>query len=128
MATREEKADGNTISYELYACLSGMSLIPTHAHFKDYSGHVTPALGLGTLKLFVDELTCDEDKFFVTQPKVQDVPLILGRTYKYYFNWTYHTVHCQEGAKRVWVDLIQPTKPYGIKVEPPLTLAGQTST
>ena len=62
-----------------FQCLSGMTLSPTHAHFKDYLVHLTPTLCLGTLKLFFDELTYG-DKFFVTQPKVQDIPLTLTRT------------------------------------------------
>lgn len=83
-------ADGNTISFELFACLNNIQITQTKAQFKDYSGHVTPAFGVCTLMINVEGLTCG-DEFFITQPSsVQDVPLILGRSwqrrYNCYFN------------------------------------------
>ena len=73
-------ADDN-ISYELFACLNDVKLTPTQVHFKDYYGHLAPAFGRCVIKIFVQGLTCG-DEFFVTHPTLQEVPLILGRTWQ----------------------------------------------
>ena len=69
-------ADGNTISYELFKELGNIELKETKAVFKSYTGHMNNAHGVCDLTLFVSELMCG-DKFYVTQVKMQDVPIIL---------------------------------------------------
>ena len=64
------------------------------------------------LQVFVDELTCG-DKFFVTQVGLQDVPIILGKTWQRkhncFFNWEKKLFHCQSTNNKLWVPLQQPT-------------------
>ena len=111
-------ADGNTISHELFESLHDIELNETNTQFQDYSRHTAPAFGLCELPIFVKELICG-DEFFVTQPKLQDVPVILGRTwqmrYNYYFNWCEKTVHCELEDRHIWVKLVRPDQTYGQK-------------
>ena len=97
-------ADGNTISYELFQKLKNVHLKETNAMFKSFTGHTTKAQGVCELLLHVSELICG-DKFFVTQVGMQDVPLILGRTWQRkhncFFNWEKRLVHCQSADKQV---------------------------
>ena len=71
-------ADSNTILYELFRKLEDVKLIETDVVFQAYTGHTTRAFGMCKLDLNVSELICGE-KFFVTLPEMQDVPIILGR-------------------------------------------------
>ena len=73
--------DGNTISFMLYTKLQDAQLTLTDAVFEAYTSHQTKALRFCALRMFVSELNCG-DKFFVTQDRMQDVPLILGRTWQ----------------------------------------------
>ena len=73
-------ANGNTISYELYKQLKDVELQKTTTTFKSFTGHKTKPHGVCMLQVFIDELTYG-DKFFVTQVGLQDVPIILGRTW-----------------------------------------------
>ena len=117
-------ADGNTISHELYACLNNVVISPTNTQFQDYIGHRAPAFGICDLKILIQGLTCG-DEFFVTQPKLQDVPMILGRSwqmkYNCYFNWCEKTIHCEQNGRHVWVKLTQSQQNYGQQVLPLLT-------
>ena len=113
--------DGNTISHELFESLHDIDFTETNTQFQDYPGHTAPAFGLCKLPIFVKELICG-DEFFVTQPKLQDVPVILGRTwqmrYNCYFNWCKKTVHCELADRHIWVKLAQPDQAYGQQVLP----------
>ena len=77
--------DGNTILYELFKKLEDMKLIEIEAIFQAYMGHNTREFGLCKLDLNVSELICG-DKFFVTLPEMQDVPIILERTWQTKYN------------------------------------------
>ena len=77
----DSEVDGNTISYELFWTLKNVNLIDTDAMFWAYIGHTTQAFGMCKLDLNVSELICG-DKFFVTLPEMQDVPIILGQTWQ----------------------------------------------
>ena len=57
-----------------------MKLIETNAMFEAYTGHKMQASGMCKLDLNVSQLICG-DKFFVTLPEMQDVPIILGCTW-----------------------------------------------
>ena len=103
--------DGNTISYELYKQLKGVELKETTTTFKSFIGHKITPHGVCMLQVFVDELAYG-DKFFVTQVGLQDVPVILGRTWQRkhncFFNWEKKLVHCQSADNKLWVPLHQP--------------------
>ena len=94
----DSEADRNTISYELYTKLQDAQLTQTDAVFEAYTSHQTKAFGCCALPMFVNEVTCG-DKFFVTQAGMQDVPIILGRSWQRrhncFFNWERKLVHCQ---------------------------------
>ncbi len=98
-----------------------IDLKKTNTQFQDYSGHTAPAFGICELPILVKELICG-DEFFVTQPKLQDVPVILGRTwqmrYNCYFNWCEKTVHCELKDRHIWVKLVRPDQTYGQQVLP----------
>ena len=93
--------------------MSDVKLTPTIVHFKDYSGHLAPAFGKCVIKMFVKGLTFG-DEFFVTQPNLQDVPLILGRTWQQRYNcsinWASQTVSCRINEVHTCVKLSQPIK------------------
>ena len=112
-------ADGNTISYELYTKLQGAQLTQTNVVFEAYTGHQTKALGCCKLNMFVNELICG-DKFFVTQAGMQDVPIILGRSWQRrhncFFNWERKLVHCQSSDLKLWVPLWVPDDDYAIAI------------
>ena len=99
------------MSYELYKQLEDVELQKTTTTFKSFIGHKTKPHGVCMLQVFVDELTCG-DKFFVTQAGLQDVPIILGRTWQRkhncFFNWEKKLVHCQSTDNKLWVPLQQP--------------------
>ena len=90
-------ADGNTISYEMFKPLKHVNLKDIDDVFQSYTGHKTQAFGVCKLDLNVSELIC-KDKFFVTLPKMQDVPIILGRTwlkkYNCFLDWHCTLAHC----------------------------------
>ena len=104
-------ANGNTISHELYKQLKEVELHKTTTTFKSFTGHKTKPHGVCMLQVFVDELTCG-DKFFVTQARLQDVPIILSRTWQRkhncFFNWEKKLVDCQSANNKLWVPLQQP--------------------
>ena len=95
---RLRRADGNTIFYEMFKTLKNIHLKDTDAVFRSYTGHMTRALGMCKLDLNVSKLICG-DKFFVTQPKMQDEPVILGRMwqrkYNCFIDWPQRLAHCQ---------------------------------
>ena len=103
-------SDGNTLSYELYKEISSIVLRSTNTQFEAYTGHTSKAVGYCNLRVEINGLTCG-DEFFVTQPLVQDVPIILGRTwqksYNCYFDWKRNVVHCQSGDEVVITSGIQ---------------------
>ena len=77
----DSQANGNTISYELFQTLKNVNLIDIGDMFQAYTGHTIRAFGMCKLDLNVSELIC-KDKFFVTLPEMQDVPIILGRAWQ----------------------------------------------
>ena len=81
----DSRADGNTISYVLFRKLKDVKLIEIDAMFQAYTGHTTRSFGMCKLYLNVSELICG-DKFFVTLPKMQDVPIILGQMWQRKYN------------------------------------------
>ena len=93
-------SDCNTISYELFHTLNDVALQPTHAVLRSSTSHTTQPKGVCKLMVHVERLSCG-DKFFVTQTEMQDVSIILGRTwqkrYNCFFNWKNNLVHCQSG-------------------------------
>ena len=103
-------ADGNTILYELFRKLEDVKLIETDAVFQAYMGHKTRAFGMCKLELNVSELICG-DKFFVTLPKMQDVSIILERTwqrkYNCFLNWNCRLAHCQSVDNQLWVPFMR---------------------
>ena len=103
-------AYGNTISNELYKQLKDVELHETTTVLKLFSGHKTKPHGVCMLQVFFDELSCG-DKFFVTQVGLQDVPIILSRTWQRkhncFFNWEKKLVHCQSTDNKLWVPLHQ---------------------
>ena len=68
-------AYGNTISYELFHTLNNVNLINIDTVFQAYIGNTKKEFGMFKLDLNVSELICGY-KFFVTQPEIQDVPII----------------------------------------------------
>ena len=81
----DSKANGNTISYELFRKLKDVTLIKIDAVLQTYIGHTTRAFGMCKLELNVSELKCG-DKFFVTLPEMQDVPIILKHMWQRNYN------------------------------------------
>ena len=73
--------DCNTISKYLFEQLEGIALLPTNAILRLFTAHTTKPRGICNFVVYVDELSC-RDKFFVTQSDLQDVSLILGRTWQ----------------------------------------------
>ena len=117
----DSRVDGNTISYKLFQKLKNVNLKETNAMFKYFTGHTTKAQGVCEMLLHVSELICG-DKFFVTQVGMQDVPLILGRTWQHkhncFFNWEKRLVHCQSADdNRLWVPLKEPNEAYAVAVK-----------
>ena len=102
--------DGNTISYELFKQLKGVELHKTTTIFKSFTSQKTEPHEVCMLNIFVDELSCG-DKFFVTQVGLQDVPIILGRTWQRkhncFFNWEKKPVHYQSANNKLLVPLQQ---------------------
>ena len=98
--------DGNTISYKLFRKLEDVKLLAPGAVLQDYMGHTTRSFGICKLELNVSELICG-DKFFVTLPNMQDVSIILGRTwqrkYNCFLDWNYRLAHCQSADNQLWV-------------------------
>lgn len=113
-------ADGNTISYELYQTLKNVDLQETNAVFKAYTGATVKARGMCHIMLHVRELMCG-DKFFVTQPLMQDVSIILGQTWQRkhncFFNWAKKLVHYQSAKNKLWIPLRTPKEPYVVAIE-----------
>ena len=89
-------SDCNTISNDLFDQLEGVALQPTNAILRLFTAHTTKPRGMCNSVVFVDELSCG-DKFFVTQADLQDVSIILGRTwqkrYNLFFNQKNNLVH-----------------------------------
>ena len=89
-------ADGKTISYALFREFKDVKLIEIDVGFEAYTSHKTRAFGMCKLDLNVSELIC-RDKFFVTLPEMQDVPIILRRTwqrkYNYFLVWDCRLAH-----------------------------------
>ena len=104
-------ANGNTISYELYKQLKGVELHKIYTTFKSFTSQKIQPHGVCMLQVYVDELTCG-NKFFFTQVGLQDVPIILGKTWQRkhncFFNWEKKLVHCQSVDNKLWVPLHQP--------------------
>ena len=65
----DSKADGNTISYELFKTLENIHLKDIDVVFQSYTGHMTQAFGMCKLDFNVSELIFG-DKFFVTLSKI----------------------------------------------------------
>ena len=71
------------------------------------------------LELNVSELIY-ADKLFVTLPEMQDVPIILGRTwqrkYNCFLDWNCRLAHCQSAHNQLWVSLQESDKSYTSEV------------
>ena len=102
--------DRNTISYELFQTLNNVNLIDIDDVFQAYTSHTTKAFGMCKLDLNVSKLICG-DKFFVTQPEMQDELIILGqmwqRKYNYFFDWNCRLALYQSVDNCLWVPLQQ---------------------
>ena len=81
----DTRLDCNTISYELFQTLNDVALQPTNAILRSFTSHITQPKGVCNLMVHVEQLSCG-DKFFVTQTKMQDVSIILGRTWQKKYN------------------------------------------
>ena len=64
----DSRADGNTVSYELFKTLKDAHFKDINAMFQLYTSHTAQALGMCNLELNFSELVC-RDKFFVTLPR-----------------------------------------------------------
>ena len=99
-------SDCNTISNKLFGTLEGIALLPTNALMRSFTAHTTKPRGICNLVVYIDELSC-EDKFFVTRSDLEDVSIILGRTwqkkYNYFFNWENNLIHSQSAYHQLWV-------------------------
>ena len=98
-----------------------MTLIKIDAVFQAYTSHTTRAFGMCKLDLNVSELIC-KDKFFVTLPEMQDVLIILGRTwqrkYNCFLDWNCKLAHCQSANNHLWVPLRQLEESYATSIIP----------
>ena len=77
--------DCNTISYDLFQTLNDVALQPTNVVLRSFTSHITHPKGMCKLMVHVERLNCG-DKFFVTQAEMQDVSIILGRTWQKKYN------------------------------------------
>ena len=104
-------SDCNTISKDLFDQLEGIGLLPTNAILRLFIAYTTIPRGICNLVVYVDDLSC-RDKFFVTHLDLQDVLVILGRTWQKrcncFFNWKNNLVHCQISNNQLWVPLQRP--------------------
>ena len=118
-ALSDTGANGNTMSYEFFRTLTNVDLQHTNAHFQTFTKQITGAKGVCEVQMYVSELTCG-DKFFVTQPLMQDIPILLGRSWQQkhncFFNWERQWVYCQSQQNRIWVPLLSPTASYAQQV------------
>ena len=82
--------------------------VATNVVLRSFTSHITKHKGVCKLMVHVERLSC-RDKFFVTQTQMQDVSIILGRTwqkrYNCFFNWKNNLVHCQSGNEKLWIPL-----------------------
>ena len=115
--------DGNTISYELFQKLKDVKLIEIDAVFEANIGHKMQAFGMCSLDLNVSELICGE-KFFVTLPKMQNVPIIMlkrmwQRKYNCFLNWSRTLARCQSAKDNwLWMPLQQSDASYASYIMP----------